>query len=164
MVDNSAAEFDEFYHARYGSLVRGLYLACGDWTRAEDAAQEAFVRAWRSWPTLVSSDPVAWVRTVAWRTCVDDWRKRSRLTRKLERLRDEAAISATPDQLDPAAEVLSTLSPALRAVAVLHYLEDLSVSQIAAVLDIPVGTVKSRLSRARDALREELSDTERKRQ
>lgn len=157
-MDRDAADFDAFYSARYGGLVHTLYLACGDWVRAEDAAQEAFLRAWQRWGQL-DEDPIGWVRTAAWRICVDDWRSQRRFRRALDRVRADVPRQPPPDASE-ALERIALLSPNLRSVLVLHYAEDLSVESIAALLDRPVGTVKSRLSRARDALRAHQTLTE----
>lgn len=156
----TAQDFDAFYSARFPSLVYALYLACGDWGRAEDAAQEAFVRAWHRWRLMRTDDPVAWVRRTGWRLCIDEHRRRSRDLKAIERLRREHHVDTGPPfgVGTAALEALTPLSLPLRSVAVLHYLEDLSVDQIASVLDVPSGTVKSRLSRARDALRQNLTE------
>ena len=153
MSTESAAEFDRFYLARFPSLCRSIFLACGDWSKAEDATQEAFIRAWQRWRTMENDDPVAWVRTVAWRICLDDMRSRRRLVRALHRLRDEHAEPTHNAALSEVLELFEPLSPSLRPVAVLHYADDLSIQQISELLEIPEGTVKSRLSRARDVLR-----------
>lgn len=154
------ARFDAFYNARSAQLVRSLYLACGDLTRAEDCAQEAFLRAWRRWSKLEGDDPVGWVRTVAWRLCVSDWRSTQRLQGALARLK--LVDATTPDTaagspLTNALGLLDALPIDQRRVAVLYYIEDLPVDDIAALLAVPPGTVKSRLSRGREALRRSLA-------
>lgn len=148
--------FDAFYNARSAQLVRSLYLACGDLTRSEDCVQEAFLRAWKRWPRLEGEDPVGWVRTVAWRLCVSDWRSAQRLRRTLTRMRlaDETAPDTSAGSpLTNTLGLLDTLPIDQRRVAVLYYVEDLPVDDIAALLNVPPGTVKSRLSRSREALR-----------
>jgi RNA polymerase sigma-70 factor, ECF subfamily len=153
-----AADFDNFYRARYQSLTYALYLMCGDWVKAEEVVQEAFLRAWKRWDALQADDPVSWVRTVAWRICVDDWRTSRRVQRALQRLRQERDPQAGhPDSPGRAQQALAALSEPLRLVAILHYVEDLPVGEISRILNIPEGTVKSRLSRARDVLRQEAS-------
>jgi len=136
-------------------VVPALFLACGDIERAEDCAQEAFVRAWQRWRKLHGADPVGWVRTVVWRLCVDDRRGHRRLSAALIRSGQPDERLASEDGIHQAAvALLSRLPRQQAAVAVLHYVEDLPVAEVAQILGIPVGTVKSRLSRARDALRE----------
>jgi RNA polymerase sigma-70 factor (ECF subfamily) len=152
-MTRDAADFDAFYEARLPGLTYALYLACGDWTRAEDCAQEAFVRAWQRWGPLSNDDPTAWVRTVAWRLCIDQWRSSIRVRRSLHRLRSDTEPIVPGPEPDALSERLSPLSPALKAVAVLYYLDDLAVVEIADLLALPEGTVKSRLARAREVLR-----------
>ena len=150
---SNSDSFDAFYAARAPRLVRNIYLRTGDVTRAEDCVQEAFVRAWRKWQHLEDDDPVGWVTTVAWRLAIRDWRRALRETK--------ARLGLTPDPLDthPSDDLLhlhqalSKLPPAQRDVLVLHYLEDLSVRDVSELLSMPEGTVKSHLSRGRDALR-----------
>lgn len=143
-------DFDEFYRARAPGLLHSLQLAFGERSRAEDVVQEAFIRCWQKWAKL-DADPIAWTRKVAWRLYIDDWRKSSR------RLLRESAIAREPapdsDLHEDCLELLRPLAPEQRAVMVLHYLEDLPIMEVANVLDISLGTVKSRLSRAREQLR-----------
>jgi len=159
LLDTPESRFDEFFAARMPSLVRALWLTWGDLGRAEDCAQEAFVRAWQRWRQLEDDDPVAWVRTVAWRLCVDDWRARRRRS-TMPGLLQQHAATELQDDLDRSRSLLIGLPQHHAAVLVLHYLEDLEVDEIAKMLGIPVGTVKSRLSRAREALRNAQSPSE----
>jgi len=145
--------FDDFYTARLPGLVHALFLAGGDLERAEDCAQEAFVRAWRQWRKLEGDDPVGWVRTVAWRLCVDDWRGRRRESAALAKLRGPHESRMDFEDVHGVLALLAGLPREQAVVLVLHYVEDLAVDEVAEVLRLPVGTVKSRLSRARDTLR-----------
>jgi RNA polymerase sigma-70 factor (ECF subfamily) len=146
------SEFDEFYSSRMPGLSHMLFLACGDRERSEDCAQEAFVRAWRRWDSLDGQDPIAWVRTVAWRLCIDDWRSSRRIQNALRDLRPPAT-SALATERHEALDLVIDLPPPIRSIVVLHYIEDLSIEEVAEMLQIPAGTVKSRLSRGRDRLR-----------
>lgn len=147
-------EFDTFYAATYPRLLRQLTLMTLDAAQAEDALQEAYVRAWQRWERISAyDDPESWVRTVAYRQCVSAWRR-------LVTARRAAPGLVGPDSVGPVAsaevvavrQALATLSYEQRAVLVLHELCDLSVEEIAATLRVPRGTVKSRLSRGRAAL------------
>ncbi|WP_366816679.1 RNA polymerase sigma factor [Nocardioides sp.] len=100
------------------------------------------------------------VRTVAWRLCVSDWRSTQRLQRALARLKLVDATTSDIAAGSPLANALGLLDALpidQRRVAVLYYIEDLPVDDIAALLDVPPGTVKSRLSRGREALRRSLA-------
>lgn len=135
--------------------MRALYLSTGDAGRAEECAQEAFIRAWQRRDQLEGHDPVRWVTRVAFRLAVSDWRRGQRLMHALRRLTAQAPADAAPppDDLVHVVEVLKQLSAAHRVVVVLHHFEDLSVDAIAELLSIPPGTVKSRLARGRAQIR-----------
>jgi hypothetical protein len=77
-----ADDFDMFYAATSRRLVRQIFAMTGDLSEAEDAVQEAYIRAWRRWPRIRAyDDPEAWLRVVAYRITVNSWQKaRNRLT------------------------------------------------------------------------------------
>jgi RNA polymerase sigma-70 factor (sigma-E family) len=148
--------FEEFYESTRHRVVAFLYAVCGDRSEAQDAAQEAYARAWQRWSRLGSyDDPEAWVRTVGYRLVVNAWRRaRNRL---LAYRRHGAAVS----QPDPAPEAALTVQAALRRlppeqrlVVVMHHLLDLSVADIAHQTGIPANTVKTRLARGRRRMAE----------
>lgn len=154
MIGLNEKEFDDFYAVRYAPLVRLLFLQTGDQRRAEDGAQEAFLRAWQRRRQLTSADPVRWVTQVAFRLAVSDWRRSQRLRALLERGRGSVPTSnEAPEELVYVMHLLHQLPRKQRSVVLLHYFDDLSVGAIADILDIAPGTVKSRLSRAREQLR-----------
>jgi len=153
-------QFDAFYVATYSRLLRQLTLMTLDGEQAQDALQEAYVRAWQRWDRISAyDDPEGWVRTVAYRPCVSYWRR-------LVTARRAAPALAAAESVPPVASAevvavrraLAELSTEQRAVLVLHELCDLPVEEIAATLRIPRGTVKSRLSRGRAALADLLRD------
>ncbi|MET9698283.1 SigE family RNA polymerase sigma factor [Streptomyces sp. NPDC006529] len=149
-------EFEEFYAYSVKHLVGQVYLMTGDLHEAQDVVQEAFVRAWSRRARLSrDAGPEAWIRTVAWRLAVSRWRRRGRAAEAWRR--HGAAPPAASGSPDPATValvgVLRTLPERQRRVAVLHYVCDLSVEQVAAETGIAAGTVKTHLSRARAALR-----------
>lgn len=156
-----ADDFDAFYVVWAPRLVRSVYLSTGDEERAKDCVQEAFVRAWERWDRL-DQDPVAWVRTVAWRLAAKDWRRRGNLARIMSRHwpSQEEPVDTTPVELLAVKEALAQLSTEMRTTVVLFYFEDLTVGAIAEVLRLPEGTVKARLSRARTALATLLEERE----
>lgn len=153
-----AAGFDEFYGATARRVVRHAYALTGNIADAQDVAQEAFARAWQRWDSVRSCDsPEAWVRRVATNLATNRYR-RDRTARAAARellARDVPEIS--PDTVALVA-ALRTLPERQRVVLVLHYLADLPVSQIAAELRCPAGSVKGWLARGRDALQAKLRD------
>jgi RNA polymerase sigma-70 factor (ECF subfamily) len=145
------------FEASYRRLVGQLYGVCGDLTEAEEVVAEAFARAVQHQRTFAHVDnPEAWLRTVAVNVSRTRYRRR-----RMAMLREHA------DHRDPPmSDEHLTLVAALRRLPVpqreaiaLHYLADLPVSQVAEAMDVPVGTVKARLSRGRAALAVLLADT-----
>lgn len=154
-------EFCEIFAVSYRRLVVQLYGVTGDAAEAEDLVQEAFVRAAAAGKRFLAMDnPEAWVRTVAINIQRSRWRK----LRNFSRIRDRLAASpndlpALEDRLD-VIEAMRTLPEGQREVVALHYLADLEVAEVAGTLGIAEGTVKSRLSRGRDALALALAEKE----
>ncbi|WP_246002096.1 RNA polymerase sigma factor [Allorhizocola rhizosphaerae] len=153
----------DLYHASYRRLVAQVYAFTTDLSEAQDAVQEAFARALAR-PSFGGDidAPEAWLRTVAINIVRRRWRRRQLLNtimlreRPLARMVEEAPSPAHADLRD----ALAAIPRAYREVIVLHYLADLPVDEVAAILEVPVGTVKSRLSRGREALKGLLDDVE----
>ena len=141
---------------------------------AEDAVQEASLRAFRYIDSLRGDDARPWLLGIVRNTCftmLERQRNGPELV-EFDVAEFEAAVSAAePNSPDPAAHMqrqqtrnqiyaaIRALSPPLREVIVLRELEDLEYSQIATIVAVPIGTVMSRLSRAREKLRGALSRT-----
>ena len=157
-----AALLAEVFHGSYRRLVVQLYGVTGDLGEAEDVVQEAFVRASASLARFAQADnPEAWLRTVA----LNLHRNRVRKLRGWVRAR-RVAESARPAELPGLDEhldvvrALRRLPAQHREVLALHYLADLPVVEVAAALQLPEGTVKSRLARARAALNHVVEEME----
>jgi RNA polymerase sigma-70 factor, ECF subfamily len=145
--------FEEFYDAVFGRLVGQLFLVTGNLHDAEDAVQEALTRAAARWARLRAYEvPEAWVRRVAMNLATDGFRRARRRLATAVRLRPGGDVD--PPTLDGLAVTgaLRDLPAAQRTVVVLHHLLDLPLERVAVELGVPVGTVKSRLARARRAL------------
>ena len=158
---STEVEFREIFAVSYPRLVVQLYGVTGDAAEAEDFVQDAFVRAAAAGRRFTRLDNhEAWLRTVAINIHRSRWRKQ----RNFSRIRDR--VAAATDDL-PALEVRLDVIEALRGlpagqreVVALYYLADLEVAEVARTLRIAEGTVKSRLSRGRDALALALADKE----
>ncbi len=152
-------EFGELYHACYRRLVAQVFAFTTELTEAQDVVQEAFARALARPNGLAGvANPEAWLRTVAINVIRRRWRRRRLLDTILLRDRPIARVVAPgpePESADLRA-ALARIPLPYREVIVLHYLADLPVDEVARVLEIPVGTVKSRLSRGRTALASQL--------
>ncbi|WP_433613471.1 RNA polymerase sigma factor [Dactylosporangium sp. CA-139114] len=145
----------EVYHACYRRLVVQLYAFTTDLPEAHDAVQEAFARAVGRPRGFAGIDnPEAWLRAVALNVVRRRWRRRGILDRFLlrERPLQEHAGQPDADARTDLTDALDAIPRSYREVIVLHYYADLSVEEIAAALNVPIGTVKSRLSRGRAAL------------
>lgn len=155
-VVTGPAAFSRFYEAAYPDVHRALLLTLRDEELTADAVHEAFARAFARWDEVATYDnPAGWVYRVGL-----NW-ARSRLrrwTREVLSGRPRGEASAVmPEPADPSVTIaLRGLPVGQRAVVVLRLYLDWSVEDVAAALDVSPGTVKSRLSRALDRLRERL--------
>jgi RNA polymerase sigma-70 factor (ECF subfamily) len=156
-----AEDFDQFYATTSGRLVGQLFAMTGDLHDAQDAVQEAYIRAWQRWPRIQEyHDREAWIRTVAYRISVNAWSKaRNRLTAHHRASRQAEPPEISPDLLT-LVNALRKIAEPQRRVIVLHYLVGLSIEEIAAETGAPAGTVKARLARGRKALAPLVSDRE----
>jgi RNA polymerase sigma-70 factor (ECF subfamily) len=150
---SDADAFDEFYRSSRQRLYATLYALTGDAAEAQDAAQEAYVRAWQRWSAVSAyADPEAWVRTVGRRIAVSRWRRaRNALTAH----RRTAGVDHTPGpDADTVALVtaLRELPLPQRTAIVLHHIAGRTVADISRETGVPEGTVKARLVRGRRAL------------
>jgi RNA polymerase sigma-70 factor (ECF subfamily) len=154
-----ALDLRELYAASYRRLVMQVFAVCGDMAKAEDAVQDAFVTAIRKRRQLSGvTNPEAWVRTVAVNQVRGGWRHAAVVRRYGVKVPGpQAAVEVGPDHV-ALVTALAQLEREQREVVVLHHLADLGIADIAAELGVPVGTVKSRLSRGRSRLAELLDD------
>ncbi|GAA1825234.1 SigE family RNA polymerase sigma factor [Planosporangium flavigriseum] len=149
--------FTEFVTARSAVLQRAAWLLTGDAGRAEDLLQTALAKAWRHWNTVAATgSPEAYVRRVLFTTYATWWRRRWRAETPSDAYPDRAGQADVADETanrDSVYRALTRLSRQQRAIVVLRYVEDLSVSATAAVLDCSEATVKTQSSRALATMR-----------
>lgn len=153
--------FDAFYTSTAKRLVATVYAMTGDLTEAEDAVQEAYVRAWQRWPQLIrDGDPLPWVRTVAMRLAISTWRRtRGRLRAQFRHGPPTDVPELSADRVALMA-ALRELGPDQRQAVILHHLLDLPVEQVAREIGASSGAVRTRLSRARKILGERLAEVD----
>lgn len=158
--------FEELIRQRLDGLFR---LACGvlgNPAEAEDATQEACLAAWQKLPALRDPERVdAWLGSVVINACRMRLRSRRRvreITLDDERSKEAAEIpdpsqaNQRVEDVDLVVRALDRVSPEDRALLILHHVQHQRVDAIAATLGIPTGTVKWRLSRARQAVQRAL--------
>ncbi|MCU0260597.1 MAG: sigma-70 family RNA polymerase sigma factor [Ilumatobacteraceae bacterium] len=156
---DTTRSFEQLYADELPRLVPTLHALTGDRASAEDLAQDALRRAHEHWAEISSYDrPGAWVRRVALNLAANAARGRGREARALQLVRP-----AAPVELPATDEALWALVRELpeqqRHAVVLHYVEDQTVADVAAVLEVSEGTVKTHLSRARATLAARLAET-----
>jgi RNA polymerase sigma-70 factor, ECF subfamily len=157
----ASASFEDFYAASVGRLLGQLFLVTGDLHEAEEIVQEAFTRASMRWSRLRDYDvPEAWVRRVAMNLAADRARSLRRQTRALLKLGPSPAMPAVSVETLALVQALRTLPVRQCQAIVLHYLADLPIQEIAQMLAVPSGTVKSLLARGRRALAAKLGEPE----
>ena len=142
-----------------GQLRRFLASLCGDAALADDIAQEALVRAYVSSGRFIGSFK-AWLFRIAYNCFIDNLRRvhEAAALESPEALRvPDAAASDAAFRHEELRRALSRIPEKERTAIVLHYFEDLPVKEIAAVMQVPSGTVKYYLSVGRDHIKQHIS-------
>ncbi|MFI9811102.1 SigE family RNA polymerase sigma factor [Saccharothrix variisporea] len=163
MDQRDEQEFAEYFAARREAVRRTAFLLCGDWHRADDLAQTAFVALHRRWRKVRDKQALdAYVRRTLVRAVIDESRRPWRRERFVDEVPDTPAGDGEVGDAVATRETLvaglKRVPPRQRAVLVLRFLEGLDVSAAAEVLGCSEGTVKSQTSRGLEALREALGD------
>jgi RNA polymerase sigma-70 factor, ECF subfamily len=156
------------------TVFNTAYRLCGSYDDAADIAQEAFVRAWNNLKSFRGEAQFStWIHRIVTNVFLDDRKKkRSRPTRSLDEDMelDENSVQRQYEDPSPGPEALaegderrrileraiSTLPENQRTMIVLYHARGMAYEEIAEIMDLPMGTVKSRLNRARLALRDRL--------
>ncbi len=156
--------FGELVCMHSTGVIQVVYHLCGNAQVAEDAAQETFLRAWQHLAEYRSQGTLrSWLYRIAINAALDMLRREAKLSPDdVDDLQlpdskpgPEAALVAS-EQATLVRQAVNTLPPASRAVLVLREYQRLSYQEIATALDIPMGTVMSRLNYARSQLRARL--------
>jgi RNA polymerase sigma-70 factor, ECF subfamily len=147
----SVSDFEALFRAHWPRAHRAAFLVVHDAAAAEDIAQEAFLAAIRALDRFDRSRPFGpWLHRIVVNRAID-W-ARARALRAEAELDDRPAPDARRDLEDPTVAALARLSPEHRAVIVLRHLLEYTPGEIAELLDLPRGTVNSRLRRGLDEL------------
>lgn len=137
---------------------RTAFLMCGDWAVAEDLVQVALVRLYKHWHRIDLEGVDAYTRKVISRLAIDEARRPHRRAEVLTSPPERASAPPGEDGFD-VRSALDHLAPRQRAVLVLRFYCDLSVSQTASTLKVSEGTVKSQSARGLDTLRSLLGES-----
>ena len=150
--------FEEYFRSRRDAVRRSAFLLCGDWHRADDLAQTAFVALHRKWDSIREPAALdAYVRRTLVRASIDESRRPWRRERAVSELpeppvREDGTADGVATR-EALVDGLRKLPPRQRAVLVLRYLEGLDVAATAAALGCRQGTVKSQAAHGLTALR-----------
>ena len=149
----SVVDLERLFREHWPRAYRAARLVTGDAAAAEDIAQEAFLAAIRNLDRFDRRRPFApWLHRIVVNRAID-WTRARRLRAEVE-LGEGVAAAPAPVADSDALGRISELSPEHRAVIVLRYVLEYTPGEIAEVLDLPRGTVNSRLRRGLDRLKE----------
>jgi len=162
--DRSA--YEELVRRTYTCVVNIVHRMCGDMSLAEDAAQEAYLRAWINLPSFRPGSSLRnWLCRIAVNAALDVLRRKTEdpvEDEKMQMVTDQApdpeAALIQKEQAASIQRAMQSLPEGARSVIVLREYGELSYQEIATALDIPIGTVMSRLNYARNRLREVLKE------
>ena len=156
--------FDELLKSIQAALFRYIFRLVGEYALAEDILQEVFIIIYRKIRWLENPKLFrAWVYRIASRETFKHLKKEKRWS---EQLRDEEILEKVPvktseeiyepELIEKLPTLMSEVSPASRAVLILHYLDETPLSEVAEILNISLGTVKSRLAYELTNLRQKI--------
>lgn len=158
-IEDSEEAFAILVHRHQKTLLNLFYWLGADIYEAEDLIQETFLKLFKYRHRYTPSASLkTFLCTLAYRTWVDARRKRRKYTNAIERTVTEHPLSPPPsNEAEDVRDALAQLSNKLRSVLVLNIYQSMRYHEIAEVLDIPIGTVKSRIHLAIKQMRELLS-------
>lgn len=160
MAGDVTSEFQEFWTQTAEKLRAYMFCSCENWADADDMVQDCYLRALRGWGQFDGkASRQAWLYGIARRTCIDWFRRKKRdgLAVRVESVDEPGQV----DSAEPAVETIEKVWDAVKSLSTeqsqvihLRFAAGLSYAQIAQALGIPVGTVRSRLHRGLEGIRE----------
>lgn len=157
--DNHAGDmayFEEIYEKYATDVLRVSYFYLGDRQKAEDVCQDVFVRLITNAPVLQEGREKAWLLKVALNRCRDLWR--GAWVKRVILGSPAFELIPAPDEIGKLADqqeimgAIHQLPASFREVILLHYYQGYGITEIAEMMDLPEGTISSRLSRGRKKL------------
>ncbi len=163
MAQRFQEEFGRFWEQTRDRVRAYMFCACSNATDADDLAQECYLRVLRNWGRFDGrGSRQAWLFAIARNTQVDWFRKRGRQVRLLEsgddRIVSEAGSAPEADDVEAIWKAVEGLGGEYREVVHLRFAADLSYLEIAQMLDVPIGTVRSRLHRGLKIVRKQIEE------
>lgn len=147
----AADDFEAFFRAEYARMVAVLAVVSGRREDAADAVQAAFAEAHLRWDQVRGfDDPAAWVRRVARNRVIDEVRRSARHDRLHRLLPRHGDVG--PPEASELTDAIRSLPDGQRVAVALHYFDDLPIAEVADLLGVATGTVKSQLAAARRRL------------
>ena len=150
------AYFEELYERYATDVLRVCYFYLGDRQKAEDVCQDVFVRLMTTSPQLQEGREKAWLLKVALNRCRDLWR--GAWLKRVVLGSPAFELVPAPDEIDSLADrqeimqAINQLPATFKEVILLHYYQGYGISEIAEMMELPEGTISSRLSRGRKKL------------
>lgn len=158
----NTAQFEELFLPHLDAANNLARHLTGDEQEAEDVVQDAYLRAFRHFHMFRGENPRGWILMIVRRAAYTRWRQRRQERDAVsfdEEFHSDAAAADGPEEhlarqsaIELVQGALAGLAPMFREILVLRELEDLSYREISRITRVPVGTVMSRLSRARERL------------
>ncbi|CAN5640134.1 hypothetical protein BH10ACT2_BH10ACT2_22090 [soil metagenome] len=146
-------DFEALYRREYPRMVALAASMCGSREVGAELAQEALLRAYREWPRVSALDrPGAWVRRTTINLAIDAHRRHAGEQRGLPKIAPQVPVAEGFGIDDRFWVLVRALPERQSAVVALRYMEDLSLDDIAQILEVSVGTVKSTLFSAKCSL------------
>lgn len=155
--------FEELYEKYANDVLRVSYFYLGDRQQAEDVTQDVFVRLLTNSPDLAPGREKAWLLKVALNRCRDLWR--ASWVKRVVLGSPAMELAPAPGSLEDHMEkqelmaAIRRLPADFRDVILLHYYQGYGIAEIAQMMDVPEGTISSRLSRGRKKLEEILKES-----
>ena len=148
--------FEEIFH-QYFQMVKSLLFRLGREADLEDCIQEVFLRIWKSLDSFsFRSNLKTWVYRITLNVAYDAGKKASRNRSLFQALTEESATDRKSDSAKILREILFGMPEDKKSLLVLHYFEGLTESELQEVLQVPLGTVKSRIYHAKKELKNRL--------
>jgi RNA polymerase sigma-70 factor, ECF subfamily len=150
--------FDAYFIEVWPRLQGQAYALTGSRELAQDLTQEALLRAWKHWHKVaVFEDPEGWTRKVLHNLCIESWRR----TRRRRATQPDPVHTEIPESHEEIAQAMRSLPGNQARALLLHDGLDMTIAEVARELNVPVGTVKSWLSRSRKVVAERLERLDR---